>query len=60
MCCVLFEWVVLFCVYFRVLCLIVVPLSPGKNPLSVQLNNNNSNTNNNMREVLNSNLSCLS
>jgi hypothetical protein len=31
--------------YFCVLCLIVVPLPPGKNPFAVQLNNNNSNNN---------------
>jgi hypothetical protein len=39
---------VLFCVvYVNVLCLIVVPLLPGKNPFAVQLNNNNNNNNNN-------------
>jgi hypothetical protein len=27
-------------VYFCVLCLIAVPLSPGKNPFAIQLNNN--------------------
>jgi hypothetical protein len=30
-----------------VLCLIVVPLPPGKNPFAVQINNNNNNNNNN-------------
>jgi hypothetical protein len=39
MCCVLFEHGVLFCV----LCLIVVPLPPGKNQLAVRVNNNNNN-----------------
>jgi hypothetical protein len=29
--------------YFRMLCLIVVPISPGKNPLTVQLHDNNKN-----------------
>jgi hypothetical protein len=29
------------CVYFCLLCLIVVPLPPGRNPFAVQLNNNN-------------------
>jgi hypothetical protein len=33
-CCVLFERGVIFCV----LCLIVVPLPPGKTPFAVQLN----------------------
>jgi hypothetical protein len=33
-------------VYFCVLCLIVVPLPPGKNPFAVQLSNNNNNNNN--------------
>jgi hypothetical protein len=28
-------------VYFCVLCLIVVPLTRGKNPFTVKLNNNN-------------------
>jgi hypothetical protein len=42
-CCVLFERGVLFCV----MCLIVVPLPPGKNAFSVQANNNNNNNNNN-------------
>jgi hypothetical protein len=31
-------------VYFCILCFIVVPLPPGKTPLTVQLNNNNNNT----------------
>jgi hypothetical protein len=30
-----------------VLCLIVVPLPPGKNQFAVKLNNNNNNNNNN-------------
>jgi hypothetical protein len=30
-----------------VLCLILVPLPPGKNPYAAQLNNNNNNNNNN-------------
>jgi hypothetical protein len=34
-------------VYFA-LCLIVVPLPPGKNSFAVQLNNNNINSNNNI------------
>jgi hypothetical protein len=29
-----------------VLCLIVVPLPPGKNPFAVKINNNNNNNNN--------------
>jgi hypothetical protein len=33
-------------VVFCVLCLIVVPLPPGKSPFAVQLNNNNNNNNN--------------
>jgi hypothetical protein len=35
--------VVLFCVMcvVRMLCLIVVPLSPGENPFAVKINNNN-------------------
>jgi hypothetical protein len=34
---------VLFCVMYVicVLCLIVVPLPPGKNPFAVKINNNN-------------------
>jgi hypothetical protein len=39
LCAVLFERGVVFCV----LCLIVVPLPPGKNTSAVQLNNNNNN-----------------
>jgi hypothetical protein len=35
-CCVLFERGVLFCV----LCVIVVPQPPGKNPFEVRINNN--------------------
>jgi hypothetical protein len=40
---------VLFCVMrvICVLCLIVVPLPPGKNPFAVKINNNNNNNNNN-------------
>jgi hypothetical protein len=34
-----FDGGVLFCV----LCLIVVPLPPGKNPLADKINNNNNN-----------------
>jgi hypothetical protein len=41
-CCVLFERGVIWC---DVLCLTVAPLSPGKNPFAVQLNNNNNNNN---------------
>jgi hypothetical protein len=33
--------VILCDVYFCLLCLIVVPLPPGKTPFGVQLNNNN-------------------
>jgi hypothetical protein len=39
-----FVWYVYFCV----LCLIVVPLPPDKNPFEVHLNNNNNNNNNNL------------
>jgi hypothetical protein len=41
-CCVLFERDVLICVICVcfVLCLIVVPLSPDKNPFAIHLNNN--------------------
>jgi hypothetical protein len=34
-------FVILSDMYFRVLCLIVVPMPPGKNTFAVQLNNNN-------------------
>jgi hypothetical protein len=40
-----------------VLCLIAVPLPPGKTSLVVQLNNNNNNNNNNNTESLASSLS---
>jgi hypothetical protein len=42
-CYVLFERGVLFCVMCAscVLCLIVVPLPPGKNPFAVKTNTNN-------------------
>jgi hypothetical protein len=42
-CCVFFERGVLVCVIcvFRVLCLILLPLPPGKNQFALQLNNNN-------------------
>jgi hypothetical protein len=45
--CVLFERGVLFCVMCvtSVLCLILVPLPPGKNPFAVKINNNNNNNN---------------
>jgi hypothetical protein len=47
LCAVLFECCVVFCVMcIFVCCLIVVPLSPGKAPFAVQLNNNNNNNNN--------------
>jgi hypothetical protein len=36
-------WYFVWYVYFRVLCLIGVPLPPGKTPFAVQLNNNNNN-----------------
>jgi hypothetical protein len=41
----LFERGVLFCVMHVIcmLCLIVVPLPPGKNPFAVKINNNNNN-----------------
>jgi hypothetical protein len=41
-CCVLFERGVIFCVMcvISVLCLIVVPLPPDKNPFAVKINNN--------------------
>jgi hypothetical protein len=42
-CCVLFDRGILFCVMcdICVLCLIVVPLPPGRNPFTVKINNNN-------------------
>jgi hypothetical protein len=42
-CCVCLSVVCYFVryVHFYVLCLIVVPLTPGKNPFAVQLNNYN-------------------
>jgi hypothetical protein len=33
------------------MCLIVVPLPPGKNPFEVQLSNNNNNNNNNKMAI---------
>jgi hypothetical protein len=36
----------LILVLFCVMCLIVVPLPPGKNPFAVKINNNNNNNNN--------------
>jgi hypothetical protein len=35
-----------------VLCFIVVPLQPDKNPFAAQLNNNNNNNNNKSRDVV--------
>jgi hypothetical protein len=42
LCAVFLSNFVLFCVMYVicVLCLIVVPLSPGKNPFAVKINNN--------------------
>jgi hypothetical protein len=39
--------VILCGVYLSMLCLIIVPLPPDKNPFEVRLNNNNNNNNNN-------------
>jgi hypothetical protein len=40
MCCVSFDRGVILWDVICVLCLIVVPLPPGKNPFSVKINNN--------------------
>jgi hypothetical protein len=39
--CYLFEHFILYDMCIRVLCLIIVPLPPGKTPFAAQINNNN-------------------